>query len=69
MNSALHTYRSLAQDRLIELRRGTRPKVLATPDNARLHALSGQLVEEAEPLGISRGELVAKPAQVEPGAR
>ncbi len=59
VNTALRAYRSLADDQLIELRRGARPKVMATPDDSRLHELAEQLVAQARHLGVSRGELVA----------
>ncbi|SDP29059.1 DNA-binding transcriptional regulator YhcF, GntR family [Actinopolyspora xinjiangensis] len=59
LNTVLRAYRELANEELIELRRGHGATVLAEPDLARLYRLADELLAEAARMGVTRGELAA----------
>lgn len=59
VNTVLRAYRTLADEELIELRRGRGATVRAEPDLARLYELADELLAEAARLGVTRGELTA----------
>lgn len=59
VNTVLRAYRTLAEEKLIDLRRGRGATVRDRPDLARLYQLTDQLLAEAARLGVTRGELTA----------
>lgn len=59
VNTVLRAYRTLADEELIELRRGRGATVRAEPDLARLYEMADELLAEAARLGVTRGELTA----------
>ena len=59
VNTVLRAYRLVADEALLQLRRGHGPVVRAAPEEARLHELAEALARDAAQLGLSRGELVA----------
>jgi GntR family transcriptional regulator len=58
-NTVLRAYRLLADEDLVELRRGRGVTVTGDPDRAELLRLADRLLAEAARHGMSRGELLA----------
>lgn len=59
VNTVLRAYRQLADEGLVDIRRGRGTVVTHEPDLADLYRLADELLAEAARLGVSRGRLLA----------